>query len=1003
MSQLKIYRASAGSGKTFALTEEYLKLLFKNPDDYRHMLAVTFTNKATAEMRSRILDSLYRLSDDTIGDSEYLHILKNTFSLSEKQVKQKAAMILYYLLHDYSKFSVTTIDSFFQQIVRSFARETGLSSTFRLELQSDTLMMQAIENLILEMDRPQNAELKKWLVNFAETKIEEEKSWDITNDFFGKSRSKVKIFLKMESLHDFINETSYLELIDNPDKWIRKTDKQTQAAVLNVYHAGLNELLRDAKTLANEKSGDYFTASAILENLNALGIINDINLKLNELCHEKNLFLISVTNYLLNSIINNNDTPFLYEKTGVRYNHFMIDEFQDTSLLQYKNFIPLIKESLANNNFSMFVGDVKQAIYRWRNSDWNLLAETAEQNFQNYGIEETKLNVNWRSSENIVTFNNDFFSEAPKMLQSSFSDIVPDNLKSTDWFKNHEHKILNIYRDTYQQLSPLKKESKGYVNINFIEGNKTETEELIINKCINQIALLIDAGYKKSDICVLVRRNSESHLISQALMSGEFHPNKEIINVFGNESLLISSSEAVKIIVAQLKYLINPNDLVTETFIKSVLNKNIDKNVTDYDVASLLDNNKIAEWEKYKENLFNNAQLPLYELVESLINMLPIDFNNQNSYYLQTFLGTVHDFVNQENADLGFFLDYWDKKKDKLTISIPEDEDSIRVLTIHKAKGLEFKAVVMPFFAFEINKSHTSNYLWVKPKSEPFNYLNIVPVKEKKELKYSHFAQEYLTEIMHQYIDNLNIAYVAFTRAKETLSVFANISKHENKKIATVADLLFYFLLDKQLLTSHTEGEFFYQLGEIAITENENEKLKKRTETNLEFTTLKWNPLRDRMDFHLDSADYINDNKTSDILNYGKIMHRIFEKIITINDIDKALNELKHNGIISTSEQPILKNFILEKINNPVTKDWFNGKYKIKTEAQIIAQNNKRPDRVMFNNDEVIVIDYKFGSLKLPEHQKQIKDYIKLLKTMKYKNIKGYLWYMSLNEVLEIK
>jgi len=1068
---LQIYRASAGSGKTFALTEKYLKLLYKNPSDYRHILAVTFTNKATAEMRSRILESLYKLTDETQKDESYMAELKKTFSLSEKQVRERAALCLYLLLHDYSRFSVSTIDSFFQHVIRSFAREVGLSSGFRLEFNSDVLMMQAIDNMIFEIDKPEKSDLKNWLVNFAESRMDEDKNWDfsheilkisklieleiyqensfelsqklmdkkrlelyknqiksivseidkslnfigkkglniiekngldIFNDFHGKSRSKVRIFLKMKTLKDFIDETSYLELIDNPEKWTAKgSSKVTQALVLQVFE-DLNSLLHRASSLVSEKSGDYFTALAILENLNALGIINDVNLKLNELCHEKNLFLISGANYLLNSIIDNNETPFLYEKTGVNFSQFMIDEFQDTSMLQYKNFIPLIKESLANNNFSMFVGDVKQAIYRWRNSDWNLLAETAEFDFQNYGTEINVLDVNWRSSEEIINFNNRFFIEAPEILQIHFNQSVPEIHKNTEWYNNLENKIKKIYKNVYQKISPAKQGSGGHISLNFFDGNKTENEDIIVEECIKHIAYLIDSGYKKSDICVLVRKNEQGVLITNELLSGKYHPRGEVFEVFSGESLLLSLSEAVNVIVAQLKFIINPDDLITESYIKMILSKIFQKTDNEYNAALLFEENEIMRWDNYKEKLLNVAQLPLYELVESLVNMFPFEYYEENIIYLQSFLSVVHDFVNQDNADVGFFLDFWKNKKESLALSISENEDSINVLTIHKAKGLEFKAVVIPFFSWEIkNRSINSNYLLVHPKSEPFNYLKLAPVKEKKNLAYSHFAQEYFTEIICQYVDNLNLAYVAFTRAKESLSIFANIKNTDVSNIQTVANLLFFHLSNNNLLISNDKGLFSYNHGNISIISEAKDSNKKRNEINIDVKTVKNNIIRERIEFHINSSGYLNDKETENI-THGKLMHRIFEKIITKNDVEKSLIELRRNGIINKSTQNTLREFILNKINNPAVSKWFDGSYNIRTESEIIAKNNKRPDRVMFSDNEVIVVDYKFGQIKLSAHTQQVKEYIKLLSEMGYKNIKGYVWYVGRNEVDEV-
>jgi len=1074
MSQLKIYRASAGSGKTFILTENFIKLLFSNPTDYRHILAVTFTNKATAEMRSRILESLYKLTDNSYGDSEYMNVLKKEFSISDNQVRERASMILYELLHDYSNFKVSTIDSFFQNIIRSFARETGLPAAFKLETKHEPLLIQAIDNVMLELERPENADLKKWLVEFAESRMEEDKYWniasellkicklinqevyqknfseiaqklrdkvmlkeykeqlqniiydiedklesmgkmamtiienkglEINSDFFGGSRSAIKIFLRMKKFELFANEQKYLPFIDNPQKWPRKgTGQYTKSQVIDAYNSGLNDLLHHARSLVEQKRGDYFTAAAILKNLNALGIISDVNLKLNDICHEKNLFLLSNSNYLLNSIINNNETPFLYEKAGFRYSHFMIDEFQDTSILQYKNFQPLIDESLSHNNFSLFTGDVKQAIYRWRNSEWNILAEDTENDFNKFGSQIHVLDVNWRSRENIVTFNNNFFVKAADKLQMFFNEFVPETEKDNLWFKKSENKIKNVYSDVFQKVSTPKKDSGGFINIQFFEGSKKNNQEQILFETITHVASLIEAGYKKSDICILIRSNKEGVLMTKALLSGKYHPQNIEIDVFSSETLLLESSEAVKLLIAQLKFIQNPKDLLVESYIRFAFDKNNYKTDEGFDASFLSDTQDAEGWNNYKKNLFLSAHLPLFELVEYLVNIIPIPISDSDSIYVHSFLNVVHGFVNRENADLGYFLDFWEKNRDTLSISISENPDSVKVMTIHKAKGLEFKNVVMPFFDWGVkDKTGDRNFIWVEPKTEPFNFLNLVPVVVKNDLRYSQFSQDYFLEILSQLVDNLNLVYVAFTRAKESLSIFANISKTESNKITSVADLLFTTLAEENLLVSTDNEKYIYQKGAISVSDDAISKSRKHEETNISLQYGKLFPMRDRLEFHLGSFDYFDDAKSADNIIHGKIMHRIFEEIITINDIDKSLNKLKQKGVISSSEIPDLKQFILDKIDEMSVNNWFDGSYKVKTEANIIDKSDKRPDRVMFGDNEVIVVDYKFGSVKISEHKKQVADYIKLLSLMGYQNIIGYVWYVALGELEKIE
>ncbi len=1075
MSHLKIFRASAGSGKTYTLTGEYINLLFSNPSDYHKILAVTFTNKATAEMRTRILENLYELSNDKIKDPNYLKDLMKHHKLTESQIRERAALILRFLLHDYSRFSVSTIDSFFQSIVRSFAKEMGLPIGFRLELQPNQIMTQAIDRVILEMDQPGQADLKKWLIEFAETKMEQDKGWNITReirqiseaiysevfqenavalwkelaskqqlydfrktlrtivnetdlrlqkigkealdiiskhelniseDFFRKSTSPVKVFLKMDSLKTFINEQSYKALINDVDRWFRKDNSsEKNNAIRDAFEGGLNQLLNDAQNLLKDKGKDYFTAAAILENLNALGIVTDVSLKMSELCREKNLFLISGTNHLLSRIIDNNETPFIYEKTGTRYSHFMIDEFQDTSSLQYQNFKPLINESLASKNSTLLVGDVKQAIYRWRNSDWNLLAYQVEKDFIGYGYEPKNLDINWRSLEEVIKFNNHFFSKASEIVQSVFNGMIPEAIQDETGISELKSKITNAYTDVVQQVSGDKKETGGNVYIKFFEGNKNETDEEVITKVVERVCELLKAEYQLSDICILVRTNKVGILLTNALLSGLYHPEKRSIAVISSESLLLSASEAIKLIINQLRFIQNPGDQITESFVRLIWNKcHLQINPEIYDSSEAFNSDTEEEWQIYRAKLIKLQENPLYELAESLVRMLPTLLHDQHAVYIQAFMSLLLGFINDETADLNAFLEYWDKSSEKFSLSVPENQDAMKVMTIHKSKGLEFKAVIIPFFSWDLISKNKNNLLWIKPEQAPFDQLTLLPVSYKKDLLHSHFSSDYLFETLQQYVDNLNLSYVAFTRARENLSVIGTIKNQEIKSVQTVADLLYTFLAD------HSKDEYWNQeLLEykryIKSNKNLNKKETKkeiRPQNNLEINQLNSSSFRGKVKMHLESVDYFHEDEQIRKVNYGTVMHQLFERIISIDDVEPALKTLRFKGRITMDDYMVLKKQALDWLADERVKSWFDGTFAVKTEAGILWKEQKRPDRVMIGENKVVVVDYKFGDKKSATHLDQMRGYIRLIHQMGYKNIKGYLWYVTLGEIKEV-
>jgi ATP-dependent exoDNAse (exonuclease V) beta subunit len=1073
MSQLKIFRASAGSGKTYTLTGEYIHLLIKNPSDYHKVLAVTFTNKATAEMRIRILENLYNLSNNLNKNPDHLTELMQNHELTEKQVRTRAALILRFLLHDYSRFSVSTIDSFFQSIVRSFAKEMGLPIGFRLELQPNQIMTQAIDRVILEMDQPGQADLKKWLIEFAETKMEQDKGWNITQeirqiseaiysevfqenavalwkelnskeqlynyrqalrqivtqtdkqiqeigkaaieiikqnnlniseDFFRKSTTPVKVFLKMESLATFSESNGYEFLIDDVDRWMRKDNSTAKnSAIADAFHDGLNQKLKDAQDLLKTVGKDYFTATAILENLNALGIVTDVSQKMAELCRERNLFLISGTNHLLSRIIDNNDTPFIYEKTGTRYSHFMIDEFQDTSSLQYLNFKPLINESLASKNSTLLVGDVKQAIYRWRNSDWNLLAEQVEQDFTGFGKEPKSLDVNWRSLEEVIQFNNLFFSKAPRILQDNFNELIPEEIKEDLAVKVMSQKITGAYDDVVQKVSPDKKESGGSVYVKFLEGSKKDTDVEMTLKVVERVCHLMEKGSKLSDICILVRTNKDGIILTNALLSGLFHPTKETIPVISSESLLLNGSEAIKLIINQLRFLQDPGDQITESYIRLTWVKNSLTNLSPvYDASQAFETSNDNGWHKYRSELITLQEKPLYELTESMVRFLPPSLHKNHGVYIQSFMSLLLGFINDETADLNAFLEYWDKNCEKFSLSVPENQQAVKVMTIHKSKGLEFKSVIIPFFSWELLSKRQRNLLWIKPEHAPFNQLSLVPVSFKKELLLSHFSEEYLFETLQQYIDNLNLSYVAFTRARENLSVFGIIKNKELKNIQTAADLLYYFMLNNAD-KSYWDDELNEYNKEITPKYQEKkEKETIRPQISVDLNQLNSSPFRGKVMMHLESEGYFHEDAQVTKIDYGRIMHQLFESIIVLDDVEPSLKAMRYKGRITQDELLVLKKQAMEWLSDVRVKKWFDGSFEVKTEIGILWKEQKRPDRVMIAKDQVVVVDYKFGNQKTNTHLDQIRGYVKLIHQMGYKSVKAYLWYVLLGEITEV-
>ncbi|MDA3781226.1 MAG: UvrD-helicase domain-containing protein, partial [Bacteroidales bacterium] len=533
MDKLKIYKASAGSGKTFKLTEEYLKLVYANPYAYKQILAVTFTNKSTAEMKNRILQELYLLSindasDKNIKQSEHKISLSKFFNLSDTEIRNKAKSILNNILHDYSKFSVNTIDKFFQQILRSFTKEIGIQPGYQIELNSDEILGNSIDELMNEIG--DNAQLQEWLVKYSESKISEGKNWDfkknleslgkqiftekykeLNQDFIENADKELfnKYLKDLNSIkHEFenklikigneaiqyissigleISDFSYgksgvmnffnklsnkifdtpgkrvLDAQESVDNWYKKTSTKKDE-IENAVNTKLLSLLKDAVNHFNNEVANYNTATSILKNFYTLGILKDISRKIKEYSKRNNVFLLSDGAKLLNDIINNNDAPFIYEKVGNIYKHFLIDEFQDTSTMQWGNFKPLITNSLSQAKKNIIVGDIKQSIYRWRNSDWSILAHKVNNDFKQFLPKTEALEYNYRSEKNIINYNNTIFAYAASILQNDFINKI-ESVK--DISENLKTEISFAYSDLYQKAPSKTNKNGGYISHKF--------------------------------------------------------------------------------------------------------------------------------------------------------------------------------------------------------------------------------------------------------------------------------------------------------------------------------------------------------------------------------------------------------------------------------------------------------------------------------------------------------------------------------------------------------
>ncbi|MCC8155306.1 MAG: UvrD-helicase domain-containing protein [Tannerellaceae bacterium] len=1071
---LTVYRASAGAGKTHKLTGEYLNLLFLPGNSYRRILAVTFTNKATDEMKTRIIEELHILAR---GDkSDYLQQLSSATEMNEKQVRKKAKELLIGILHDYSSFNISTIDRFFQQTMRAFTREIGLQGGYGIEMDQELVLSEVIDQLLGDLEKPENKDLLGWLLRFAEDKIENGGDWKLNRDIMALSREVFKETYKQFSREvtekmkdkemlenyksdllgiireiegeakrlgekalnlllqfglkptDFIRGATspirlfeklaagemkeptqtFLKLADNVEGcYAKSTEEGLKKLIGCVFENGLNDCIKGVIALFSDLT-DYYTAKEIIRYYYTLGILTDVSSQLAAYREEKNIMLIADTTELLSKVIDNSDAPFIYEKTGAGIDHYMIDEFQDTSSMQWNNFRPLVAESLANNKGNLIVGDIKQSIYRFRNSDWKLLDEKVRTDFMEGMVQEETLVDNWRSFRHIVEFNNALFNTAPAVLQVIFNDSLAGSSLSEKEQLNFQTRIVSAYRKSYQQVPPPFQEKEGHVQIRFISGDEDIDWKEESMKCLPAtLEQLQQNGYALKDIAVLVRTNQEGAMVANTLLSyKEEHPDSPYkYDIISDDALFINSSVAIRFIIALLRHLKNPDDLTNRQMARfsfATLAGNFVEGVSGLNNPEMENKLKMLSYHS------------LYEMVEGIYRLYDAWFPANEHVFVQAFLDMVAEFGRKERADLSRFLKWWDESGHKKTIHTPDSQDAIRILTIHKSKGLGFKTVIIPFADWEIDHKPTKPViLWCQPAREPFDSLQLVPVRYGQTMGKTIFARDYYEEKLHAYIDNLNTLYVALTRAKEELILFAPRPRKLNEKsgacekVNCTSELLWSSLLTAEKETLEREPlvdlpgyfdreEGVFCMGDWWKTPRTPVK-KNRTDEIIMDHFVSISP-DERLHLKLNGKGFFFDDPRR---KYGALMHQVLSLIKTRRDIAPAVERYRIEGFINHKEAIQLCFKLEELLEKAEVREWFSDKNIILNEVDILFDKgmSRRPDRILISGKQVSVIDYKFGEQKENKYRKQVRKYMDLIYRMGYRDIKGYIWYVELGEI----
>lgn len=828
---LTVYKASAGSGKTFTLSVEYIKLLINDPTSFRSTLAVTFTNKATEEMKTRILSQLYGIWKRLPDSKSYIEKIKTDMDVTEEFMAERAGMAIHNIVNNYSYFRIETIDSFFQSVLRNLARELDLTANLRVELNDYQIERNAVDNLIDNLS--EDDQLLAWIMDYIHENMQDDKNWNVigqikkfgenifrefykTNSkllneklleegFFKQYTSKLRK-LRNEAEAEIVNEAElFFDILNNNgidiqdlsygksgpagyfvkiqsgvydeslitsrvktaidngngDGWVKKT---ADAELKAIASSKLAPALINAENTRSRNWPIYQSAVLTLRHLNQLRLLNSIENKVRDMNQEANRFLLSDTHTLLHSLIKDSDSPFIFEKIGTRLNNIMIDEFQDTSTVQWQNFKVLLEECMSHSSEqgNLIVGDVKQSIYRWRSGDWRML-NNIEQEFHTMRnmLNVKSLDTNYRSSRRVINFNNAFFTQAAEI---EYKDLTADYDNQEEKTDNAAGQLKKAYSDVEQNVPEFRKQT-GYVSIEMLP--QEDYLEQTLQKTADAVKQLLEAGAECSDIAIIVRSNGTIQQLAEYF--AEVMPEVRIVS---DEAFRLDSADSVNIIVNAMHCLTHNNDKIAKTYIAKAYQTRVlgkDNEHVDRLLATDEGMNEALPKE-FADNAPDLLAMPLYELAEKLYDMFSLKKIEGEDAYMYAFYDCLTDYLKNNTADIDKFVEEWDDSICSKTIQVNATH-GIRLITIHKSKGLEFENVIIPFCDWSIEKTNT---IWCSPKVAPFNELPLVPVDfNAKQMKGTIFEDDYNDEHLQNCVDNLNLLYVAFTRASQSLYVIA--------------------------------------------------------------------------------------------------------------------------------------------------------------------------------------------------------------------------------------
>lgn len=1071
-----LYRSSAGSGKTYTLVKEYLKMILENPGKFKHILAITFTNKAAGEMKDRIMLSLKKLAK---GEDK---ILENTLLQEMPQLQQMrdidklSSDILTSLLHNYSDFAIMTIDSFIHKVIKAFALEIGLPLNFGIDLNYEKIETYVIERLLSSVGK--DAYITDIILKFVFSRVQEEKSWNIEEDIrkFEKELFNEKNIEWIQTVGSFDNIMFYrcMEQLETVrGNYVRKLNDLGKQAMDLIQGAGLTVddfaykkggaagvllkcaalkpggvkqfdigvRFRNGQWSANSAPGDIkaaietllangleriskeildyhdknrglaLTAVSILDNIYLAAIINELKALIDDYKKKNNVIPISEFNTRVYDIVKNSPVPFIYSILGERFNHYLIDEFQDTSRLQWENLFPLIENALGSDYFSMAVGDGKQSIYRWRGGDVEIMENDVKNRILPEQLAIKLLDNNYRSRRNIVTFNNAFFQKISEsyagtgggdgtgkgLLEKVYSGIAQLPAREQGGFVSLQFIETQDPLGREQEQNPVDEGLDAPDAPDAPDAAVFERVNLIVNNCLQR-------GYAYNDIAILVRENKQGQKVAEYLLENH-------IPVVSPDSLILSRIPLIRFLIDILVYLCNPADKIAESSIIYFLGLNKKQAAGN---ADAMDPTIIGEyfaagtpWDLSPETgeFFRRREylirMPVYEVMEEVIRIfnLPETLDFKSMGYLQAFLDIVSRYSAENSLDFSSFLDWWEFNKDEYSLMVPETKPAVKIMSIHKAKGLEFPVVIIPYANWE-HKMDSQLWLHANPSIPTTPPLDIpMPVNSSKILEETFFKDAYLEEQEKVLIDNINLLYVAFTRAVDTLYIIAQ-RKRKNDNFDRLKELAV------PLMTGDNEQQGHFFFGEPTVKAQE-ENVPKEVEF-VETDRLISNKWYSRITIRRKFTEFwrFEEGYRAERRNWGLLVHQVLSHIHSPKDVPHAISDVLVSGDIEADERDILEQKIGEIFEIAEVREWFDPGYvdmgAVFTESPMITESGVlRPDRVIVSGDRVKIIDFKTGAAH-EAYVEQMKKYKEAVLAMGYREVEAVLFYLESKEVKKI-